>query len=154
QAENVVKRLAYHDAVTGLPNRASFEDSLRARLAKAKEGGDVLGVLFVDVDHFKLVNDTLGHIGGDDLLQLIGGELKELMRDGDTVARVGGDEFVVLLSGIKDAKDAVATAQRILARLDKRRVIRGRELRVTTSVGISVYPEHGQDADTLIANAD
>ena len=143
QAEEAVKRLAYHDALTGLPNRAFFEDCLRTRLAGAKTNGDVLAVLFVDVDHFKLVNDTLGHIGGDELLQVISGELKELIRDGDTVARVGGDEFVVLLSGIKDEKDAVDTARRILARLDKRRVIRGRDLRVTTSVGISMYPEHG-----------
>jgi len=154
QAEEAVKRLAYHDVLTGLPNRAFFEDCLRTRLAGAKENGEVLGVLFVDVDHFKLVNDTLGHIGGDDLLQIISAELKELMRDGDTVARVGGDEFVVLLSGIKEAKDAVDAARRIVSRLDKRRVIRARELRVTTSIGISIYPEHGDDADTLIANAD
>jgi diguanylate cyclase (GGDEF)-like protein/PAS domain S-box-containing protein len=154
QAEETVKRLAYHDVLTGLPNRAFFEDCLRARLSLAEENGDVLGVLFVDVDHFKLVNDSLGHIGGDDLLQIISAELKELMRDGDVVARVGGDEFVVLLSGIKDAEDAVEIARRIVAHLDKRRVIRGRELRVTTSIGISVYPQQGEDADTLIAHAD
>jgi diguanylate cyclase (GGDEF)-like protein/PAS domain S-box-containing protein len=154
EAENAVKRLAYSDPLTGLPNRAFLENELHQRLDEAKQRGEALAVLFVDIDHFKLVNDSLGHVGGDELLQLFGEELKELIRDGDMVARVGGDEFVVLLTGIKDAKDAVYTARRIISRLDKRRMVQSRELRVTTSVGISVYPEHGEDPEMLIANAD
>ena len=154
QAEDAVRRLAYHDVLTGLPNRAFFEELLRTRLSRPLVGDDGMAVLFVDVDHFKLVNDTLGHVGGDELLRTVSTELNQLMREGDIVARVGGDEFLVLLSGVSDEGDATATARRILARLDKRRVIRGRELRVTASIGISVHPGHGDDPDALIASAD
>ena len=154
QAEEAVKRMAYHDSLTGLPNRALFADRLRIALAQTQRSNLMLGVVFLDIDHFKLVNDTLGHIGGDELLQRVGQELSLLVREGDTVARVGGDEFVLLLSGMEDPQDAIDIAGRILSKLDKRRVILGRELRITTSIGISVYPDHGEDADTLLANAD
>lgn len=154
QAEEEVRRIAYHDSLTSLPNRALFEDRLEIALAQARRSREMLAVVFMDIDHFKLVNDSLGHAGGDELLKMVSEDLTQLIRDGDTVARVGGDEFVLLLSGIQNQLETVEIAQRILSKFDKRRVIRGRELRLTTSIGISLFPGHGEDPDTLIANAD
>jgi diguanylate cyclase (GGDEF)-like protein len=114
----------------------------------------LLGIVFLDIDHFKLVNDSLGHVGGDELLKLVSQDLQNLVREGDTVARIGGDEFILLLPSLSRPQEAVDIAQRILQTFSKRRVILGRELRITTSIGISVYPEDGEDPNNLLANAD
>jgi diguanylate cyclase (GGDEF)-like protein/PAS domain S-box-containing protein len=154
KAEETIRRLAYHDALTGLPNRALFEDRLKVALAQAHRNRQMLAVMFLDLDRFKLVNDTLGHGHGDLLLKSVARDLTELVREGDTVARVGGDEFTILLADIGSAEAATAVAGRILDRLKRPRVVEGHELRVTTSIGISLYPADGTDAETLLRNAD
>ncbi len=154
KAEETIRRLAYHDALTGLPNRALFEDRLSVALAQAHRNKQMLAVMFLDLDRFKLVNDTLGHGHGDLLLKSVARDLTQLVREGDTVARVGGDEFTILLADIGSAEAATAVAERILDRLKRPRVVEGHELRVTTSIGISLYPTDGSDAETLLRNAD
>lgn len=154
QAEDAIKQLAYHDALTGLPNRALLEDRLRTAIAQRARDKQMLGIVFLDLDHFKLVNDNLGHVGGDELLKLVGQDLQNLVREGDTVARIGVDEFILLLPSLLRPQEALDVAERILQTFSKRRVILGRELRITTSIGISVYPEDGEDSDSLLANAD
>ncbi len=154
KAEETIRRLAYHDALTGLPNRALFEDRLRQSLAQAERSRQMLAVMFLDLDRFKLVNDTIGHVGGDELLKGVAEDLSEIVREGDTMARVGGDEFIVLLSGLSRAEDAIAVADRILGRLKEPRVLAGQEFRVSTSIGITVFPRDGEDTETLLRKAD
>ena len=154
QAEETIRRLAYHDSLTGLPNRALFEDRLQMALAQARRHGEMLGVIFLDVDRFKLVNDTLGHSAGDKLLQSVADDLSLLVRDCDTVARVGGDEFTLLLPSLSRAEDVTEIAQRILECLRHPRVIGGQEFRATASLGITMFPSDGHDGETLLRNAD
>ncbi len=153
-AEETIRRLAYHDALTDLPNRALFEDRLQVALAQARRQNEQLAVMFLDLDSFKVVNDTLGHGAGDKLLQCVGRDLASMVRDGDTVARVGGDEFTLLLAGIEGPDDAIDVAKRILECLRQSRVINGTEFRTTGSVGITTYPADGDDGETLLRNAD
>jgi diguanylate cyclase (GGDEF)-like protein len=129
QSEQTIRHLAYHDALTDLPNRALFTDRLNVALAQARRGGQRVAVMFIDIDRFKLINDTLGHGPGDELLKAIAGELSGLVREGDSVARVGGDEFTLLLTGIDDANDVETIAQRVLDTLRQPRVIAEQELR-------------------------
>jgi diguanylate cyclase (GGDEF)-like protein/PAS domain S-box-containing protein len=154
KAEATIKELAYHDSLTGLPNRALFEDRLRLALAQSQRSRQMLAVMFLDIDRFKLVNDTLGHTGGDRLLKGVAGELSTVLRDGDTVARVGGDEFTLLLPAISGEGDAVAVAERILGLLKQPRRVDGQEFSVTTSIGITIYPQDGADVEALLRNAD
>jgi diguanylate cyclase (GGDEF)-like protein/PAS domain S-box-containing protein len=154
KAEETIRHLAYHDVLTGLPNRVLFEERLRLALAQARRSRTKVAVMFLDLDRFKLVNDTVGHTGGDQLLQEVAGEFSETIREGDTVARVGGDEFTFLLPGIERAEDATAAAERILQRVRKPRTVAGQEFRVTTSIGITVFPRDGGTADILMRNAD
>ena len=154
QAEETIRRLAYHDALTDLPNRALFEDRLSAALAQARRTRGMVAVMFLDLDHFKTVNDTLGHGAGDKLLQSVAQELSLLLRDGDTVARVGGDEFTLLLPNVALAEDAVIVAERVLETLRQPRLLGGHEFRVTTSIGITTFPADGDDAESLLRNAD
>jgi diguanylate cyclase (GGDEF)-like protein/PAS domain S-box-containing protein len=154
KAQDIIRQLAYHDALTGLPNRALFEDRLRVTLAQAQRQRQMVAVMFLDVDRFKIVNDTLGHSGGDVLLRDIAAELTGVIRDGDTVARVGGDEFTLLLPAVNDESDAVAVAERILDTLKQPRFVEGQEFSVTTSIGITVFPQDGTDVHTLLRNAD
>ncbi len=154
QAEETIRRLAYHDSLTGLPNRALFEDRLRMALAQAKRQGESLGVIFLDIDGFKLVNDTLGHTAGDKLLQMVARDLSNLVRDCDTVARVGGDEFTILLPGVEQIDDVTEVAQRILECLRQPRTIAGEDFRSTASIGITTFPADGDDGETLLRNAD
>ena len=146
--------LAQHDFLTELPNRLLLNDRLTQAIAAARRHGTSLAVLFLDVDHFKHINDSLGHGIGDQLLQSIAQRLVACVRNSDTVSRHGGDEFVVLLSEVTRAEDAASTANKILAAVSRPHCIGDQDLNVTVSVGIGVYPDNGADAETLLENAD
>lgn len=145
---------AHHDFLTGLPNRMFFEDRLANAIAIAPRHRKKVAVLFIDLDGFKHVNDSLGHFMGDKLLQSVASRLLECVRGSDTVSRQGGDEFTVLLSEIEMPQDAAISARRMLAAIAEPHVIAEHELSVTGSVGISIYPDDGEDGRTLIQNAD
>jgi len=153
-AENRVQFLAYHDALTGLPNLSLLHDRLRQALARARREKSSLALLYVDLDGFKLINDTLGHSFGDLLLQEVAQRLKQWVREQDTVARIGGDEFLILLTSAKEASDVAAAAERMAHTISNDLVIQGRALTLSCSIGICIFPEHGSDVDTLIKNAD
>ena len=146
--------LAQHDFLTELPNRMLLNDRLTQAIAAARRHGASLAVLFVDVDHFKRINDSLGHTIGDQLLKSIAQRLVTSVRTSDTVSRHGGDEFVVLLSELARSDHAALTADKILAALRAPHRIEDRDLRITASVGLGVYPDDGTDAETLLKNAD
>jgi diguanylate cyclase (GGDEF)-like protein len=149
-----VEYLAYHDGLTGLPNRSMFSKLLAQSIGDARRYERRLAVAFLDLDRFKQINDTLGHEAGDQLLQQVASRLKGCIRDSDTVARLGGDEFVVLLPELTDEKYAAVVAQKILAAAARPFTLMGQEFRVTASIGISTYPQDGVDEQTLTKNAD
>ena len=149
-----VERLAYHDVLTGLPNRQLFLDRLRIAIAHARRAGTKLAIFYFDLDRFKNVNDSLGHRAGDRLLQIVGERLTNLLRAEDTVARLGGDEFTLLSPFVEHVEDAVAIARRVRESVKAPLTLEGRELFVTTSLGISFYPDDGDDAETLLKHAD
>jgi diguanylate cyclase (GGDEF)-like protein/PAS domain S-box-containing protein len=162
-AEEQMTYLAYHDQLTGLPNRAMFEELLGLALARARRQDGAVGVIYLDLDHFKVVNDTLGHAAGDELLRGVGARMRDVARATDVVARVGGDEFLVLLADLPredspgaDGALAVArsVAERIRAALREPFVVDGTDVSTGASVGISVYPNDASDAGMLMANAD
>jgi diguanylate cyclase (GGDEF)-like protein/PAS domain S-box-containing protein len=146
--------LARHDYLTDLPNRVLLNDRIAQAIIRAERNGTTLAVLFLDLDNFKHINDSLGHATGDKLLQSVAQRLLTCVRSSDTVSRQGGDEFVVLLSEDKYAEDAALTADKILAALAVPHSVAGHELHVTTSIGISVYPADAKNAETLLKNAD
>jgi diguanylate cyclase (GGDEF)-like protein/PAS domain S-box-containing protein len=154
RAEEQIKSLAYHDALTGLPNRRLFHDRLSVAVAQAHRNSQHLAVLFLDLDRFKPVNDSLGHAAGDRLIQDVAERLRTCLREGDTVARLGGDEFTLLVPGVAQVVDAARVAEKVLDALRVPFLIEGRELFATASIGISLYPEDGRDADTLVKSAD
>lgn len=145
---------AQHDYLTGLPNRMLMMERLTQAVGLARRHGKQTALLFIDLDNFKQINDSLGHSAGDALLKDIAVEIGNCLRTTDTVSRHGGDEFVVLLSEIEVPEDALQVAEKLLARFAEPRKIDRRKVQVTLSIGISVYPEDGQDATTLMANAD
>jgi diguanylate cyclase (GGDEF)-like protein len=149
-----VEYIAYHDALTGLPNRGLFSKVLGESIKQASRYDRHLAVLFLDLDRFKHINDTLGHEAGDQLLREVAARLKACLRDSDTVARLGGDEFVVLLPELSDERYVGTVAQKILAGVGRPFLLLGQEFRVTTSLGVSVYPVDGLDEQTLTKNAD
>jgi diguanylate cyclase (GGDEF)-like protein/PAS domain S-box-containing protein len=153
-AEEQIKHLAYHDALTGLPNRLLFKDRLTVALSHAQREHTRLAVLFLDLDRFKVINDSLGHNIGDQLLQAVAARVQACVRDSDTVARLGGDEFTIMIPGLVRSEDAAPVAQKILEAVRYPFHLEGREFYITTSIGISLYPEDGMDAETLIKNAD
>jgi diguanylate cyclase (GGDEF)-like protein/PAS domain S-box-containing protein len=153
-AEEQIKHLAYHDALTGLPNRLLFKDRLTVALSHAQRNGSRLSVLFLDLDRFKVINDSLGHNIGDQLLQAVAARVQSCVRESDTVARLGGDEFTLLLPNLSRSDDAAPVAQKLLEAVRYPFHIEGREFFITTSIGVSLYPEDGLDAETLIKNAD
>ncbi len=154
RAEEIIRHMAYHDALTDLPNRTLFTDRLNTALANARRAGQMVAVLFLDLDKFKAVNDTAGHSVGDRLLQNVADRLTTLVRDGDTVARAGGDEFTLLLPNVTRMEDVVDVASRITESFRKPWRIDEREFRVTASIGIAVFPDDGDDSETLVKNAD
>ena len=154
QASVQIEHLAYYDGLTALPNRELFIDRLSLALVQAHREGKKLAVLFLDLDRFKQINDSLGHSVGDELLRAMGKRVHEAVREGDTLARLGGDEFTLLLPGIHNASDAARIAQKVLEAVRRPFELAGRELFVTTSIGISIYPEDGVDSESLIRSAD
>lgn len=153
-AEEQLYHLAHHDALTGLPNRTLLIDRLNQAKALAHRNGQMVGILFLDLDRFKLINDTLGHNVGDQLLQAVSRRLKGCIREIDTLARLGGDEFIVTLVNLQEMLDVKSLANKVLKSLGKPFQIGEHELFVTTSVGISLYPNDGQQVEGLIKKAD
>jgi diguanylate cyclase (GGDEF)-like protein/PAS domain S-box-containing protein len=153
-AEEKIRQLAYHDALTGLPNRILFNDRLSVAVAQAHRQDHKVGLIFIDLDRFKSINDTLGHGVGDQLLQAVGDRVRGCVREGDTLARLGGDEFTLLLPGLSQAADATRAAEKVLAALREPFSIGVRELLVTASLGVSVYPDDGTDVEALLKNSD
>jgi len=154
RAEQRVWHIAHHDALTGLPNRSLLHDRFDHALVQAARSGQRLAVMFIDLDRFKSINDTLGHDVGDKLLQYVAERLRSVVRAVDTVARLGGDEFVVVLHEIQHVDDAVLVAEKIIAALGTALQLDGFELHATPSIGISVFPDDGSDAIALMKNAD
>jgi diguanylate cyclase (GGDEF)-like protein len=154
KAEEVITQLAYHDSLTGLPNRMLFSDRLKVALAQARRHNHRVAVMMMDLDHFKSVNDSLGHAVGDTLLQAVGERLLTILRESDTVCRLGGDEFILILGEMKQPEYAERAAERVLDTIRKPFVIEQHRLPVTTSIGIAVYPDDGQNEDTLVRRAD
>lgn len=154
---NLLKELAHqahHDALTGLPNRLLFNELLAQALAQAKRKGGKLAVLFLDLDRFKLINDTMGHNLGDFLLNVVAGRIRETLREGDTLARQGGDEFLILLPEIGQEQEAATVSKRILKVFAEPFMLEDNEVYMSTSVGISLYPTDGSDRETLVKQAD
>jgi diguanylate cyclase (GGDEF)-like protein/PAS domain S-box-containing protein len=154
QAEDKVRLQAWHDALTGLPNRILLLDRLEQALKQATREGRRLALLFLDLDRFKLVNDSLGHGAGDDVLKQASQRLQALLRKGDTVARLGGDEFCVLLNDAAIEQDALLVGQKIVAALHEPFMAAGQQVHIGTSVGISFYPDHASDSERLLKLAD
>ncbi|MBV8657339.1 MAG: EAL domain-containing protein [Burkholderiales bacterium] len=154
QAEARLAYLATHDVLTGLPNRSLFEERLEQAVLRAQRTNRRIAALFLDLDRFKLVNDTYGHATGDELLKLVAERLKQAVRESDTVARLGGDEFTLIIEDIQVAHQIVQIAQKLVDVIGTPYEIGGRELYVTPSIGISVFPDDAEDAKTLQLNAD
>jgi len=149
-----IQHLAYHDNLTGLPNRGLLQDRLARSIARAERSGKKVAVLFIDLDNFKNINDTLGHDVGDELLRQVSRRLSECVRLEDTIARQGGDEFIVLLDSLEDGRGASVVAQKVLNSLRKPLTLGGTDQHVSGSIGIALYPDDGRDAQTLMKNAD
>ncbi len=154
RAEEQIQYMATHDALTGLPNRLMFSQLLNHAIQSAHRHQRQLAVLFIDLDRFKTINDTLGHEAGDQLLQEIAARMKQALRAADVVGRLGGDEFVILIEEISDSGQVATVAHKILSTAIKPMVLLGEECRVTASIGISIYPKDGDDEQSLVKNAD
>ena len=153
-AEARVVRAANYDALTGLPNRVLMRDRLAQGIAAAQRNGGILAVLFADLDRFKRINDSMGHLKGDNLLRMTAERLRTCMREMDTLSRFGGDEFNAVLPDMRDARGAAVVAQKILKACSEPFDLGGQTVHVSTSVGIAMYPADGTDPDTLLRNAD
>ena len=154
QAQEKLDHLAHHDPLTALPNRLLFHDRLQHALPRAARDREQLAILFIDLDRFKNVNDTLGHHIGDELLQQVAAQLAARLREGDTLARLGGDEFIVLLENVDGQYGATQVAEKLVAMFEQPFLVAGHELFVTCSVGVSLFPDDAQDLNMLIRNAD
>jgi diguanylate cyclase (GGDEF)-like protein/PAS domain S-box-containing protein len=154
QAEQRIWQVAHHDSLTGLPNRALLHDRLEQALAKAQRSRNRVAVMFLDLDRFKSVNDTLGHAVGDELLKYVAARLTSVVRAVDTVSRLGGDEFVIVLHEASTSEDVAQVAEKILGALSTVVSIGGHQLRATPSIGISIYPDDGDEVFALMKNAD
>ncbi|MEO6260818.1 MAG: EAL domain-containing protein [Thermoanaerobaculia bacterium] len=154
RAEAQIEFHAYHDVLTQLPNRRLFTDRLTQNLTRARRFGKTVAVMFVDLDHFKKINDTMGHGSGDELLLTMADRLRTCVREDDTVARVGGDEFTICLAELRHPEDALRVAEKIIDAVEAPLVIAGISVEVTASIGIAISPVDGNDPETLIRNAD
>jgi len=146
--------MAFHDSLTALPNRSLFYDRIYHGLARARRGNTKVALMLLDIDRFKIINDSLGHDAGDVLLKIIAMRLNEGVRDMDTVARLGGDEFVIVLEGISDLDDVISVSQKLLSSLASPLEISGHSISTTVSIGVSIFPDDGKDTDELLKNAD
>jgi diguanylate cyclase (GGDEF)-like protein/PAS domain S-box-containing protein len=153
-AEEKIRQLAYHDALTGLPNRILFNDRLTVAVAQAHRQSQKVGLIFIDLDHFKTINDTLGHGVGDQLLKAVADRVCACVREGDTLARLGGDEFTLLLPGLVQASDAVRVAEKVLGAMRAPFTLGSNEVAVTASLGVSIYPDDGAEVEALLKNSD
>ncbi len=154
EAEAQLQHIAHHDMLTGLLNRLSLAGRLEQALAAARREGGRVALLFIDLDRFKVINDTLGHHVGDELLIAVAGRLREAVRDSDVVARLGGDEFVVMLTGMEHSGSAAMIAEKLILSVGDPYVIEGHDLYTTPSIGIAIFPIDGDDGQTLMKNAD
>jgi diguanylate cyclase (GGDEF)-like protein/PAS domain S-box-containing protein len=154
QYEAYIRHIAHHDPLTGLPNRLLLEDRMRQAIAQANRRRGRIGLLFIDLDHFKNVNDSLGHHIGDALLQAVARRMEQCMREGDSVTRLGGDEFVICVSDVGQTRDAAAVAQKIQEELAHPFIVEGNSLQIGSSIGIALYPLDGNDVEELMKAAD
>jgi diguanylate cyclase (GGDEF)-like protein len=154
QATAQMSHMAEHDFLTDLPNRALLTDRLTQSIALAQRRGTKVALMYIDLDHFKHINDSLGHAVGDQLLQSVAKRLQACVRLSDTVSRQGGDEFVVLLAEVKEVQDAVFTAEKLIAAMAEPHLVNGHLFHVTLSIGISLYPDDGRDVEDVVRNAD
>ena len=154
QTREKLAQLAQFDPLTGLPNRRLFFDRLNQSISQAARDSTVVGLVFLDLDRFKIINDSLGHAAGDQLLKGVANRLNRCVRECDTIARLGGDEFVVILPRIEDNQSAAVVARRIIDIIPNPFMIEGNEVFTTASIGIAIYPNDGRDAETLVKNAD
>ncbi|KYZ74984.1 hypothetical protein AXX12_15505 [Anaerosporomusa subterranea] len=154
QLETDMRFMAFHDALTGLGNRLQFQEKLAFALQQAEQEHTGMGIVFLDLDRFKLINDTIGHQAGDQALREIGRRLAGCVRKSDTVARVGGDEFIVLLPTISNRADARRIAEKMIIAIEKPLCLADCQFSLQASFGVAVFPDDGQDADSLIAAAD
>jgi diguanylate cyclase (GGDEF)-like protein/PAS domain S-box-containing protein len=154
EAEGKIRKMAYHDALTGLPNRVLFVDRLKLAIAQTQRTRKKLAVMLLDLDQFKDINDMHGHNVGDQLLCSVGKRLTELLRKSDIVSRMGGDEFFLLLPELTQGKDAATLAQKIMKAFWEPFVFDDHKLSITTSIGIALYPDDGEQVDILLINAD
>lgn len=154
QAEELIKYQLYHDLLTNLPNRSLFRDRLNMAMAQSKRSGKKLAIMYLDMDRFKIINDSLGHYVGDELLKMVGQRLRSELREADTLARVGGDEFNLLIPEINDIQDARNLAEKILRLTLEPFIIKNEEIFISFSIGISIYPSDGDTKDSLIKHAD
>jgi diguanylate cyclase (GGDEF)-like protein/PAS domain S-box-containing protein len=154
RAEEKIEFHAYHDVLTNLPNRKLFTDRLSQSISRARRSSKPLAVMFVDLDHFKSINDTLGHEAGDELLLEMARRLRANVRDDDTVARLGGDEFTIILAELRHPEDAVSVAEKLIKAVEEPLSIAGVSIEVSASIGIALFPDDGSDAESLLRNAD
>jgi len=154
QNKEIIEKLAYYDALTGLANRTLLKDRMHKAIQNAKRNKEQLVVIFLDLDHFKLINDTLGHSVGDELLIYISQLLHQQIRESDTLSRLGGDEFIILLSAIQERKSLSDILKKITTALQQKHDIGTHQLYITSSIGVSLYPEDGVSSEELIKNAD
>ncbi len=154
EQKNILHHQAHHDALTGLPNRVLFNDRLEQGIERAKRSNSCLALFFIDLDHFKEINDSLGHAVGDKVLKVVTQRLTEIIRKEDTLARLGGDEFTVIIEGLDQSQDASLLAEKILKVLKEPIIVNGNTLYVSSSIGISLYPQDGKNAQDLLKYSD
>ncbi len=154
RAEEIINYQLYHDLLTKLPNRVLFRDRLNLAISHARRNNSQLAVMYLDMDRFKIINDSLGHLAGDQLLQMVATRLHGCLRDSDTLARVGGDEFNLLVTEIAGREDAAMIADKVIKKLQQPLLLEGYEVFVSFSIGIALFPGDGQNMDALIKNAD
>ena len=154
QAEAHIQFLAHHDMLTKLPNRTLLLDRIQVILATARRNQTEVGVMFVDLDNFKTINDSLGHYAGDELLKRVASRVQSCLRGVDLVGRLGGDEFLVVLADLTDAEDIAPVAEKIASIISEPFSLEDQVLSVSASIGVSVYPRDGETPDSLIRNAD
>ena len=145
--------MAYYDLLTNLPNRVLFKDRTDQAIHLSKRTEKMLGIVFLDIDSFKSINDAIGHEGGDELLKQVADQLSTGLRKSDTVCRFGGDEFLILLNNISSRDDIITVVNKIMELFNQVFILKGQEFFISASAGVSIYPEDGEDTDSLIKNA-